>query len=58
MRVFLFLLLAGFLLTACSREDNDVRDVQREESFGHDDFRENDNYERTVPLEPDEKAAP
>lgn len=52
----IFVILSSFL-SGCSRE-NDIRDVQREESFGEDDFRDGDNYERTVPIEPDENPNP
>ncbi len=52
----IFVILSSFL-SGCSRE-NDIRDVQREESFGEDDFRDGDNYERKVPIEPDENPNP
>jgi hypothetical protein len=53
MKQLFFVLMTLVLLSiSCSPKDNDVRDVQKEESFGEDDFRESDNYERTVPLEP------
>lgn len=57
MKWHISLALIGLLCLSCSRE-NDLKDVQREESFGEDDFRESDNYQRTVPLEPDAKPGP
>jgi PBP1b-binding outer membrane lipoprotein LpoB len=56
-RSFYLVLTLALLFIGCSQQDNDVRDVQREESFGEDDFRESDNYKRTIPIEPDAKSA-
>jgi hypothetical protein len=57
MKRFITFTFISLLFLSCSRE-NDIKDVQREESFGEDDFRDSDNYRRTVPLEPDKKPAP
>jgi Ni/Co efflux regulator RcnB len=56
-QILIMLLALASLSISCSQQDREARDIQREESFGKDDFRESDNYERTLPLEPDSKSA-
>lgn len=49
--LFLSLITFAGMFTSCSRADRDMGDIQREEAIDRGDVREDDSYNRTLPMD-------